>query len=560
MSKAEYYVPDDRPWFKYYDEGVEKHIDYLEEPLFYFLDKAAKENPNNIALSYFGTEINYKDYKELVDKFAHALQLSGIHKGDRVIIMAVNCPQAVISIYGTMKAGAIPIPLNPLYTAKELEYFFKDLEPRIVVTPDNFYDNVLEASKVTPQIEKIISTNVSDYFPPLKKNLARILGKVKVIECKDAIDFKDFIDVSPDFEEVEINPKEDVALIVYTGGTTGEPKGVMLTHYNIMANILNFEAWFKNVPVKSCLLVVPLFHIYGSGPIMNFIAARAGKMLMLPKFNTKETVKELLKHKINGLFCVPAIYAAIVKYYQDNPNEPKLTDVTFCASGSTSISSYVWQNLQKVIPNAFLIEGYGLSETCPGVVMDPADNKYEKRMNSVGVPMMDVDVKIVDLNTGDELLPENSGEIVVIGPSIFKGYWRKEEKTKKALRNGWFYTNDIGRMDKDGIFYIEGRRDDMINVRGEKVWPREVETILEQNPKVLDVAVIGVNSDYYGQAIKACIVLKHGFESSEKEIIDYCKERITPHKAPHIVEFFKELPKSNLGKTLHSQLRKREIK
>jgi len=351
-----------------------------------------------------------------------------------------------------------------------------------------------------------------------------------------------------------------VALIVYTGGTTGEPKGVMLTHHNIMANILNFEEWFKNVPVKSCLLVVPLFHIYGSGPIINFIASRAGKMIMLPKFHTKETIKELLKHKVNGLFCVPAMYAAFVKYYQDNPNEQKLTDVTFCASGSTSISSYVWQGLQKIIPNAFLIEGYGSSETCPGVIMDPADNKYKKRMNSVGVPMMDVDAKIIDLINGEELPPESSGEIIIKGPSIFKGYWRKEDKTRKALKDGWFYTNDIGRMDKDGVFYIEGRRDDMINVRSEKVWPREIESILEQNPKVLDVAVIGVDSEYYGQAIKACIVLKYGFQSSEQEIIEYCKERITPHKVPHMVEFFQELPKSNLGKTLHSQLRKREIK
>ncbi|MDD3292787.1 MAG: AMP-binding protein [Candidatus Pacebacteria bacterium] len=560
MANANYYVPDNRPWFNLYDESIEHHIDYLEEPLYYFLDKAAKEYPKNIALSFYGTEINYKDYKELVDKFAHALQLNGIHKGDRVIIMAVNCPQAIISIYGTMKAGAIPIPLNPLYTAKELEYFFKDLEPRIVITPDNFYNNVFEAAKVTPQIEKIISTNISDYFPTIKKYLARILGKIKVIKCNEAIDFKEFINVSSEYEQININPKEDTALMVYTGGTTGEPKGVMLTHYNVMANILNFEEWFKNVSIKSCLLVVPLFHIYGSGPIINFIASRCGKMVILPKFNTKETIKELLKHKVNGLFCVPAIYAAFIKYYQDNPNEPKLTDVTFCASGSTSISSYVWKNLQKIIPNAFLIEGYGLSETCPGVIMDPVDNKYEKRINSVGVPMTDVDAKIIDLITGEELPPEKSGEIIIKGPSIFKGYWKKEEKTKKALKDGWFYTNDIGRMDKDGIFYIEGRRDDMINVRGEKVWPREIETVLEQNPKILDVAVIGVQNDYYGQAIKACIVLKQGFESSEKEIIDYCKEKIAPHKIPQMVEFFKELPKSNLGKTLHSQLRKREIK
>jgi len=558
MPKTDYYVPDNRLWFKLYDEGVGRHLDYPEVPLYAFLDKAAKEHPENIALSYFGTEISYKDYKDLVDRFAHALQKNGIQKGDRVIIMAINCPQVVISIFGTIKAGAIPVPLNPLYTAKELEYFFKDIEPRIIVTPDNFYYNVLEASKVTPSLEKIISTNISDYFPFFKKYIARILGKVRVVKCEEATDFKDFIDTSPEYNEVKIDPKEDLALIVYTGGTTDEPKGVMLTHYNITANIVNFEEWFKNIKVESCVLVVPLFHIYGSGPIINFMNSRAGKIVMLPKFHTEETIKELQKHKINGLFCVPAIYAAFVKYYQEHPNEPKLINVNFCTSGSTSISSYVWQGLQKIVPNAFLIEGYGSSETCPAVIMDPADNKYDKRMNSVGVPLPDVDVKIDDLITGEELPPNSSGEIVIRGPSVFKGYWRKPEKTNSVLKNGWFYTNDIGRMDQDGVFYIEGRKDDMINVRGEKVWPREVEAVLEQNPKVLDVAVIGVASDYYGQAIKACIVLKHGYDSSEKEIIEYCKEKIIPYKVPHMVEFFKELPKSNLGKTIHSQLRKRE--
>lgn len=570
MPKADYIVPDNRPWFKLYDSHVPKHLDYLDVPLHYFLDEAAREHPDNIALNFFGKNINYREYKDLTDKFAHALIVNGVQKGDKVLIMAVNCPQVLIALYGSMKAGAIPVPLNPLYTAKELEYFFKDLQPRIVVTLDTFYSNVALAAKVTPQIEKIVSTNISDYFPPVKRILARMMKKVEVFQCHEAIDFKDFLGMAPVFNpednakreeeltKVKIAPKEDVALMVYTGGTTGEPKGVCLTHYNMVANTMAISEWFTHVKFDSSILVVPLFHIYGCGPVINFTNIRAAKLVIQPKFQTAETVKLLKEEKVNALFCVPAIYAAFVKYFQDNPKEPIFTDVTFCASGSTSISSYVWKGLQKLIPNAYLIEAYGLSETCPGIVMDPANRSYEKEFGSVGVPFIDFDLKIADLASGEEVPADCSGEILVKGPSIFKEYWNKPEKTRQVLRDGWFYTGDIGHVNKDGVMFVEGRKDDMINVRGEKVWPREVEQVLEKNPKVLDVAVIGVPSEYYGQAIKACVVLKEGITATEQEMIDFSKESLTPYKVPHMVEFFKNLPKSNIGKTLHSALRKRE--
>jgi long-chain acyl-CoA synthetase len=570
MPKADYIVPDSRPWFKLYDSRVQKHIDYLNVPLYYFLDEAAREHPEKTALNFFGKNISYREYKDLTDKFAHSLMVNGIQKGDKILIMAVNCPQVIIAMYGAMKAGAVPVPLNPLYTAKELEYFFKDLQPRMVVTLDSFYSNVSLAAQATPQIEKIIATNISDYFPPVKRFLGRAMKKVPVFQCHDAMNFNDFLAMAPHYSDddnvkrqeemttVKINPKEDVALMVYTGGTTGEPKGVCLTHYNLVANAMAISEWFNHVKFDSAILVVPLFHIYGCGVITNFANVRAAKLVIQPKFHTEETLKLLQEEKVNALFCVPAIYAAFIKHYQDHPSEKLLEDVTFCASGSTSISSYIWKSLQKLIPNAYLVEGYGLSETCPGIIMDPANQNYEKEFGSVGVPFPDFDAKIVDLNDGKELPYNESGEIVVKGPSIFKGYLNKPEKTKQVLRNGWFYTGDIGRMTEKGVVFIEGRKDDMINVRGDKVWPREVEQVLEKNPKILDVAVIGVQSDYYGQAIKACMVLKEGVQADEQEIINFCKENMALNKVPHMVEFFKELPKSNIGKTLHSVLRKRE--
>ncbi len=559
MSKAQYIVPDNRPWFKLYDSHISKHLDYVDEPLYYFIDRAAEEKPDNIALNFFGANITYREYRKLINQFAHALQKAGIQKGDRVLIMAVNCPQVLIALYGSMKAGAIPIPLNPLYTAKELEYFFNDLKPRIVLTPDSFFNNVNIAAKTTPQIEKIISTNISDYFPPLKGFLAKLTKKVPVFDCPDSIDFNEFIKVSPDYEKVSINPKEDTALMVYTGGTTGEPKGVCLTHFNLVSDAMSFDEWHKQIKSDSSLLVVPLFHIYGCGLVINFTNIRAGKLVIVPKFHTKDTLSILKKEKVSGLFCVPAIYSAFVKYYNDNPNEPKLNDVTLCGSGSAPISSYIWKELQGIVPNTYLGEGYGLSESCPGTTIDPVNKNYVKEIGSVGIPSIDTDIKIVDLITKTEVGPGISGEIVINSPSIFKEYWNKPEKTKEVLKDGWFFSGDIGRMDENGVIFIEGRIDDMINVRGEKVWPREVEKVLEKHPKVLDVAVIGVPSDYYGQIIKACVVLKEGVQSSEEELIDYCKKSLVEYKVPKMIEFFKELPKSNLGKTLHSSLRKREV-
>jgi len=557
MAKADYYVPDDRPWFKHYPEGVPHHLDYPEIALYHFLDETAKKHPDKVALVFYGKEITYKELKELSDRFAHALQDLGIQKGDRVIFLLPDCPQFPIGFLGTIKAGAIPVPLNPLYTGEELRYFFKDLEPRVVVTLDIFYEKVKEGEKATSQIEKIIVTNIADYFPSFKKILGKIFGKIKSSRCPGSLKFKEFLKVSPAYNEVEINPKKMIATIVYTGGTTGEPKGVMLTHFNIVSNVIGMDEWAKAIKTESFLVVVPFFHIYGIGPALCYGFLRGAKIVLLPKFHTRETIETIRKYNIDYFLGVPAMYAALWKYFQKNPQKDSLSSLTLCSSGTTSISSYLWEKIKKFAPNTIIIEAYGLSETSPVAVIDSTSKDYVKKTGSVGVPFFDTDAKIVHPITKEDLPPGQSGEIVVKGPQVFKGYWKKEERTKEVLKDGWLYTKDIGKMDKDGIFYVEGRMDDMINIRGEKVWPREVERVLEQHPKVQEVAVIGVQDDYYGQAIKACVVLKKDCQSSEKELIDFCKEKLASHKIPHMLEFFEELPKSHLGKILHYKLREK---
>ncbi|HOL90327.1 MAG TPA: AMP-binding protein [Candidatus Pacearchaeota archaeon] len=556
MAKADYYVPDDRPWFKYYPKDVPHHLDYPEIPLYQFLDDSAQKYPNNTALVFYGNEIKYKKLKELTDRFANALQNLGIQKGDRVLILLPNCPQTVIALYGTMKAGAIPVPLNPMYTDKELEYFFKDLEPRIVITLDGFYDKVEKASKTTPQIEKIITTNISDYFPLSKRVLGRLFGKIQTINCPNAVSFNGFIKNSkPQYNEIKINPKEDIAVILYTGGTTGEPKGVMLTHFNIVSNVTAIDNWFKDTKIESSLIVVPLFHSFGITPTLSWSVLKSRKIFLLPKFHPKECAKLIKENKIQFFAGVPAMFAALWENFKKE--EIVLDSLILCGSAGASLSSYLWQSIQKMAPNTIVVDPWGLSEASPMATMTPLSPIFKREINSIGVPVFDTDVKVVDSETKEELPVNESGELIIKGPQVFKGYWKKEEKTKQTLKDGWIYTKDIGRMNKDGLFYYEGRLDDMINVRGEKVWPREIEEILESNPKIQEVAVVGVKDDYYGQAIKACVVLKEGMEASEKEIIDFCKDKLAPHKIPHMVEFFNELPKSIVGKILHYRLREK---
>jgi len=560
MAKADYYVPDDRPWFKYYPEGIPHHLDYPEVPLYQFLDDSAEKYPDKVALIFYGKEITYKELKELSDRFASALQNLGIQKGDRVAFLLPNCPQFVIGFYGTMKAGAIPVPLNPLYTGEELKYFFKDAEPRVMVVLDTFYEKVKEAEKVTPQLERIIITNIADYFSIPKRILGKLFGKIKTFKCEDSIKFKNFLNVPSRYNPVEINQKEDTAIILYTGGTTGEPKGVMLSHFNVISNTFALDKWLKKVKFESAIIVVPFFHIYAISAVFSLGVLRGIKFVLLPKFKTEETIQIIQKYKINYFPGVPAMYAAFWKYYQKKRQHSFLESLTLCGSGTTSISSYLLEKIKKMAPQSFLVEGYGLSETSPLLSIDSLSNKYKKKIGSVGIPFVDTDMRIIDPETKRELPLNQPGEIIVRGPQVFKGYWKKLEKTKEVLRNGWFHTKDIGRFDKDGMLYIEGRLDDMINVRGEKVWPREVEKVLESHPKVQEVAVIGVKDDYYGQAVKAYVVLKKDYQSSEKELVEFCKGKLAPHKVPGMVEFIESLPKSHLGKTLHYKLRKREDK
>ncbi len=550
----------EKTWFKLYPEGFPKTLDYPNKRLDSPLEETANETPGKTALVFFDKKINYRELNKLSNQFACALQEKGIKKGDRVLFLLPNCPQVIIGFYGALKIGAIPIPLNPLYTARELKYFFKDAEPRIVVTLDKFYDKAKEAEEVTPQIEQLVVTNIADYFPTVKKILGKLMRKIETFDWDKGVSFKDFLSSDEDYNKVDINTKKDTAVMIYTGGTTGKPKGVMLTHFNIMSNAFALvDNWIKKIEMTSALMIVPFFHIYGINVVLNWMVKRKGKIVLVPKFNTKETIDLIQKYNIDYLPGVPAIYSAIWKYYQDHPEIEPFKSVKLCASGTTSISSYLWEKLGTMTPNSYVVEGYGLSETSPLLLVDPITSKYKKEVGAVGIPIFDTKIKIVNPDTEEECEVGEAGEILAKGPQVFKGYWKKEDKTEEVFtEEGWFRTGDVGRKNEKGIFFIEGRLDNMINVRGEKVWPREVEKVLEDHPKIREVAVVGVQDNYYGQTIKAFVSLREGDPPSEKDIIAYCKDKLISYKVPQMVEFINELPKSKMRKIQHHKLREKE--
>ena len=561
MIKASIQVPPDRPWLKKYSQGINANLEYPDIPVYERLENSAAKYTEKVALSFYGKEISYRELNELSDRFANALQHYGIKKGDRILFMLPTCTQFFIAYFGALKAGAISIPLNPLYTVKELEYFFQDAEPRLVITLDAFYEKTKQAAEVTPQIEKIIVTNLADFFPPVKRVLGKLLKKVPTADTGDAEKLIDFIDIEAKYNKVDIDPQEDLALIIYTSGTTGTAKGAMITHFNIVAANINVSAWVaseKKINNDSVFLtLVPTFHIYVPGFAAVWPILEGGKNILQPKFHTEDAVKAIVKDKVNVFFGVPAIFSAFLKYFRENPQASKFTSLQLCSCGSAALPDYLIKELAEYMPNNIMVEAYGATENTGIAVLDPFDSNYKKAFNSVGIPFLSFDVKIVDPETREEVPPNAKGEFVIGGPQIFKGYWKNPEKTAKCLQNGWYYSNDIVRMDEDGAIYVEGRMDDMINIRGEKAWPREIEKVIEDHPKVKETAVVGVKDDYYGEKVKAFIVAHEGHEVKDHEIRDFCQDKLVKHKIPHEIEFVSELPKSHIGKTLHYKLRQK---
>lgn len=553
-----------KPWLKLYPEEIPAHIEYESEPLYAYLQQSAIKNPGKKAIDFLGKKITYAELFESALKLSHHFQSIGLLKGDRVSIMLPNCPQAVITYYAVLLSGGIVVQTNPLYMEKELKYQLNDSGSKFIVCLDLAYPKVAKVKRGT-ELDQIIVTGVQDYLPFPKKALYPYVQKKKKKSLIVEISYDDqavhsFMEVMRNGEAIQpvigVDPEEDVALIQYTGGTTGKPKGVMLTHHNLVSNTMQCHSWLYKMKYgkEKVLGILPFFHVYGMTTVMNFAIMYAAEMIILPNFDVKQALKTIQKERPTLFPGAPTMYIGILNH----PDIEKydLSSIEACISGSAPLPVEIQAQFEKKT-NGFLVEGYGLSEASP---VTHSNLVWGERVKgSIGIPFPDTEAACL-LENGDMAAPNEMGELMVRGPQVMKGYWRRPEETQAVLKNGWLLTGDIGYMDEYGHFYIIDRKKDMIIAGGYNIYPREVEEVLYEHEAVQEAVVIGIKDSYRGETVKAFIVKKKGSPCSEKDLNEHCRKQLAAYKVPHLYEFRDELPKSTVGKILRRELIDQEAK
>ena len=548
----------DRPWLKA-DVGGRYAVPRPEQrPLYRLLTDSARSHPGNRCIHYQGRDFTYAEVDEASSRFASALLSLGLKRGDRVAIFLPNVPQLVFAYFGTLKAGGIVVMCNPTYVERELEHQLRDSGAEIVVASRTVAKGLdlyksLGGCRERLTLKHVITTHLGDYLPGIKRRLAGLAG-IKDVARAGTLDFVELVESAAPLKELaEVDPANDVALLQYTGGTTGISKGAMLTHYNLVSNAVYGVSLFPITERDVSLCVLPLYHIYGLTVTMNAPLAAGASMVLLPSFHVEEVVKTIQDQKVTMFSGAPAMYIAI----NSKPEARKfdLSSVRGCLSGGSALPPAVRKKFIE-LTGGNLVEGYGLSETSPVTHCNPVSGGLVKD-GSIGPPFTETDAMVVDVGDRDKVLPPGEiGELAVKGPQVMKGYWNQKEETDAVLKDGWFLTGDIARMDQDGYFYIVDRKKDMVNVGGMKVYPREVEDVLFEHPDVKDAGVIGIPDSFSGEVVKAFVVLKDpAKKASEQEIIEYCQTKLAKYKVPRKVEFVQELPKTLLGKVLRRKLR-----
>ncbi|MEC5421996.1 long-chain-fatty-acid--CoA ligase [Virgibacillus sp. C22-A2] len=546
-----------KKWHKHYPSEISTTIKYDEKPLHAFLEESAKVYGEKKALYFLGKELSFTELYQESRKMANYMQKLELQKGDKVAIMLPNCPQAVISYYAALMAGAIVVQTNPLYTERELEYQLKDSDATLIVCLDILLPRVTNI-RANTAIKHTIVTGIKDYLPFPKNLIYPFIQKkqysivVKVEQSEDTHVWKSMIDqTSEDYQSVDIDPVKDLALLQYTGGTTGNPKGVMLTHYNLVANVQMCDAWlYKTKKGEEIILgVIPFFHVYGMTTVMINSVMIGSKMVLLPKFDAGDVLKTIQKQKPTLFPGAPTIYIGLLNH----PDIKKydLSSIKACISGSAPLPAEVQEQFEK-ITGGRLVEGYGLTESSP---VTHANLVWENRVSgSIGIPWPDTDSAIYRMESDEEADIGEVGEIAVKGPQIMQGYWNNQEETDNVLKDGWLYTGDLGYMDEDGYFYVVDRKKDMIIAGGYNIYPREVEEVLYEHEGIQEAVVAGIPDPYRGETVKAYVVLKEGYTVDEEELNGFCRKHLAAYKVPRLYEFRSELPKTAVGKILRRKL------
>jgi long-chain acyl-CoA synthetase len=561
----------EKPWLKHYDEGVPAWIDYPCIPLDQLLADSATKHPDRAA-TIFGAmvgsrlmdaKLTYSQLDDAVNRLAAGLQQLGVKDGERVVIMLPNCPQFVIAAYATWRIGGIVVCCNPLYVAREIEHLVKDSGAETFVVMSQLYERV-NSIRANTGLKRILVTNIKEYFPGLLRFLFTLTKekkdghKVDFSGDAETYWFQEIMRGSPAKPTpVDIDP-EKVSTLIYTGGTTGGPKGAQLTHRNLVSNAVTLNIWSGSKEAEDVMLaVMPYFHVYGLTAGMNTCIANALSMVQIPNpRDMAHVLKAIETHRVTYYCGVPTMFVGFLN--RPDRDQYDLTSLRFAVSAAAPLAPET-QDMFQAATGGKMLQAYGLTETSPCASMEPIGRP---KPHSVGVPLPDTDMKIVDLETGTkELSPGEIGEIIIKGPQVMKGYWNLPTETQNALRigpdgePGWFYSGDIGYMDEEGYFHISDRKKDMIIAGGYNIYPADVEAVLFEHPKVKEAAVIGVPDERLGESVKAFVVLKEGETATADEITSFCREHMAAYRVPRQIEFRHDLPKSIIGKVLRRELR-----
>jgi long-chain acyl-CoA synthetase len=575
----------EKPWLNEYDSGVPATIDYPEVPVHQFLLDAAAKYPNHPACIFgsvveplgnrlMDTTMSYKELLEHTQRFAAVLQNLGVKKGDRVAVHLPNCPQFIMAYYATSMVGGIVVPCNPQYVPRELKHQLTDSGAKVAVTLSLTYPLIKQVRSETA-LEHVVVTSIKEYFPGFLKFLFTVATEKKEGHFQDISGdantywFQDLLAQAPSLPEPVSVAPGDTGVLMYTGGTTGVSKGAQLTHKNLVANALQVRWWMvgSKAGEEIMMTALPLFHSYAMTVCMNHTVFLAGTMILIPNPRVLDHVlKSINKHKPTLFPGVPAMYVSVSNHPEIGQYD--VSSIRACISGAAGLPPEVQESFES-LTGGKLVEGYGLSEATPVTHCNPIYGK-RKEGSWIGVPFPDTLAVVMDLETGEKKLETGEiGELCVQGPQVMKGYWNMPTETANSLRaheslgpGPWLHTGDITRMDTDGFFQIVDRKKDMIlGSGGYNIYPREVEDVLYEHPKVLEAAVAGVPiGAEKGERVKAYVVLKPGETATEEEILEYCRENLAYYKVPKFVEFRSELPKTMVGKILRRVLIEEELK
>ncbi|MGV7223772.1 MAG: class I adenylate-forming enzyme family protein [Nitrospinales bacterium] len=551
-----------------------KSLNYPEQPVFKFLDHTSDRVPNRLAIIFGGMELTFSELRNLADRFATALVSLGLKKSDKVAIHLPNCPQFAIAYYGILKVGAVFTPLSPLLAPKEIVYQLNDADARVLVSLDLIYPSIAEIITET-NVKHVITTSIADCYNPVIQPL-KPLSKIAV---PDTMDMADLLQNNePDVPVVEIDVFNDLAHLAYTGGTTGLSKGVMLTHYNVVANACQYANWFSGaqiemqdgVPIavfppgvdpitdritakdrETALVVVPWFHAMGTVGYLNNPVFGGSTMVVYPRFEPQEFLDGIQKYSATALGGAPQLFIPLINL----PDFKKydLSGVKLVSSGAAPLAMSVLEQMLSAF-SGVVCEAYGMTECTMGATANPPE-RTAIRQGSVGIPVFDTECKVVDLGTGQDLPPGELGEICIKGPQVMQGYWNKPEETGRVLKEGWLHSGDIGYMDDDGYFYITDREKDMIIYKGYNVYPRELEEVIFSHPDVEQCAVVGKPNLDVGESPVAFVQLMAGGEISASQLMEFTNSQIAAYKKIREVRFIDAIPVSGVGKVLKRELR-----